>query len=83
MNKKNKYCLIFCLYIFIMFFIPTDYMPSYAADNAINNCYDAEKEETRADSIITYYKVIYGNTYYRRWNETKGYWVDPDWIPLF
>lgn len=33
-----------------------------------------------ADVIVTKFRVINGVTQYRRWNETKGYWVDSDWI---
>ena len=33
-----------------------------------------------ADVIVTKYRVKNGQVQYRRWNETKGYWVDSDWI---
>ena len=33
-----------------------------------------------ADVIVRKYRVINGVTQYRRWNATKGYWVDSDWI---
>lgn len=33
-----------------------------------------------ADVIVTKFRVVNGVTQYRRWNETKGYWVDSDWI---
>lgn len=46
-------------------------------DNILLN----EKFETYADSIVTKYKLINSKLYYRRWNETKGYWVDSEWIP--
>ncbi len=37
-------------------------------------------EIQRADIIVTKYR-IYNNVFqYRRWNETREYWVDPDWI---
>lgn len=35
-----------------------------------------------ADVIVRKYRVINGVTQYRRWNETKGYWVDSEWLPL-
>lgn len=35
-----------------------------------------------ADVIETKFRVINGVTQYRRWNKTKGYWVDSDWITL-
>ncbi|MDE5823154.1 MAG: hypothetical protein K2H91_00490 [Lachnospiraceae bacterium] len=34
-----------------------------------------------ADSIVTKCKLINAKLYYRRWNETKEYWIDSDWIP--
>ncbi|RKJ78978.1 hypothetical protein D7X33_09075 [Butyricicoccus sp. 1XD8-22] len=35
-----------------------------------------------ADEIITKFRRYNGVIQYRRWNATKGYWVDPDWIDL-
>ena len=28
------------------------------------------------------YRVHQGKRQYRRWNETEGVWVDPDWIDM-
>lgn len=36
----------------------------------------------RADVIIYKTRIYQGREQYRRWNETRGYWVDPDWIDL-
>ena len=36
--------------------------------------------QTRADVIVRYYRVHNGRLQYRRYNETRGYWVDPKWI---
>ncbi len=30
-----------------------------------------------ADVIIYRYRIANGKKQYRRWNETRGYWVDP------
>ena len=35
-----------------------------------------------ADIIETKFRVVGGVTQYRRWNKTKGYWVDSEWIPV-
>lgn len=35
---------------------------------------------TRADVIVYKWREYYGKIQYRRWNETRGYWVDPYWI---
>jgi len=33
-----------------------------------------------ADEIETKWRVSLGRLQYRRWNVTRGYWVDPEWI---
>ena len=40
--------------------------------------------EPRADVIVTKhrYDPTTGKWQYRRWNETKGCWVDPEWIDI-
>ena len=35
-----------------------------------------------ADKIILRTRIHNGITQYRHWNETKGCWVEPDWIDL-
>lgn len=40
----------------------------------------AQDEEGRiADEIIMKYRYLNGHVQCRRWNATKGYWVDPYW----
>lgn len=34
----------------------------------------------RSDVIVKRIRVNKGVLQYRRWNETRGCWVDPDWI---
>lgn len=36
----------------------------------------------RADNITTYYRTYNGKLQKRRWNVTRGYWVDADWITI-
>ena len=44
---------------------------------------DAEIEP-HADVIVVKYRYdpVTGQWQFRRWNETKGCWVDPEWIDL-
>lgn len=35
-----------------------------------------------ADIIETKYRLNHGKAQYRRWNSTKGCWVDPEWMDL-
>ena len=40
----------------------------------------SEETSRVSDLIETKYRYHNGHVQYRRWNSTKGYWVDPDWI---
>lgn len=43
----------------------------------------AEEITPRADQIYWRYRVLDdGTVQKRRWNATKGYWVDPHWITV-
>lgn len=33
-----------------------------------------------ADKIVMKFRIYNGKHQYRHWNETRGYWVEPDWI---
>lgn len=35
-----------------------------------------------ADEIVTKFRMLNGHLQYRRWNQTRGYWVDKKWIDL-
>ena len=35
-----------------------------------------------ADEIVTKFRMLNGHLQYRRWNQTRGYWVDKYWITL-
>ena len=35
-----------------------------------------------ADVIVTKYRMYEGKLQKRRWNETRGFWVDPYWITI-
>lgn len=35
-----------------------------------------------ADVIVNKYRIYGGKLQKRRWNETRGYWVDPYWITI-
>ncbi len=39
-----------------------------------------ESISPRRDDIIVKYRMYNGKLQYRRWNQTTGTWVDPDWI---
>ena len=33
-----------------------------------------------ADKIVVKLRIYQGKKQYRHWNETRGYWIEPDWI---
>lgn len=44
---------------------------------------EAAEIEPRADVVYWIFrKLSDGTIQKRRWNETRGYWVDPDWIDI-
>lgn len=51
-----------------------------AAANAQTAQVNATQITPRADVIVLKTRLYKGKPQYRRWNETRGYWVDPDWI---
>ena len=71
--------LIIILLIVLSLF--TACLPAYAAEAEAPETSASESVvEPRADVIVYKYRVYNGVPQYRRWNETRGYWVDPYWI---
>lgn len=57
-------------------------LPAYAAAPDNSETSQAQAGTARIDVIVIKYRLHNGVVQYRRWNETWGYWVDPDWIDL-
>lgn len=55
-----------------------------ASDNTIsaNDYVTIDTIQPRSSVIVRVYRIYNGRPQYRRWNETKGCWVDPAWINL-
>lgn len=48
--------------------------------NPVSTQITNEFAEPRSDTIETKYRLSpAGRLEYRRWNATKGYWIDPEW----
>lgn len=57
---------------------PTDITPPTAGTYKVN-----PPDEPQIDQIETKFRTtVDGRIQYRRWNATRGYWVDPYWIDL-
>lgn len=72
---------IFILFVFsVMIFSPVVNIRAAECTGAYQTMSTNVSIEPRADVIVTKFRVINGVVQYRRWNETKGVWVDDDWI---
>lgn len=57
---------------------------TYASElNISNKSLDvSESQYFTSDVIVEKYRLYKGKLQYRRWNETKRYWVDSEWIDV-
>ena len=77
----KKIVCAFCAMIMISAFVPV----SYAAERLPTTPSSTSSESEivpHADVIVYAYRIYNGVQQYRRWNETRGYWVDPYWIDV-
>ena len=71
--------LMFLSLIFAMTISPVQNVSVYGY-NAILQSNSEMAMAPRADVIVEKLRINNGVLQYRRWNQTRGYWVDPDWI---
>ncbi len=77
--KKTITHFMFNIFVFLLVFtaMPTTF--SFANITPVN--VHASEISPRADQIYWRYRTLSDGTIQkRRWNATKGYWVDPHWI---
>ena len=70
--------LICCLLIFAASMIFPYTAQAYTTDQPAPN--SVVTIQPRADVIVVKFRYNNGVLQCRRWNETRGYWVDPYWI---
>lgn len=79
--KKKVLILLLGVMMGNLIFIPQ--ATAIDISNSVRVCYEENNDiQTRADVIITKYRVHNGKQQYRRWNRTMGYWVDSSWIDI-
>ena len=71
MKKIKKLLLLFTLTISL-----SSVLPVYAAEDPALEVYS----EDRIEYKFRYYN---GVLQYRRWNATKGYWIDATWLNVY
>ncbi len=74
--------LIVCAYAICVQTTATAY--AFSDTNVIDTpCLTETQEVTPyADVIVLKTRIHNGKAQYRHWNETRGYWVEDDWIDI-
>jgi len=74
--------LVIVLLTVVMMVIPSSVV--MAQNNITDIGYYSQNDNNipsfRADVIVTKFRNYAGKLQYRRWNNTRGYWVDSYWI---
>lgn len=80
-NKKIKRFLVSAgLLIATVLVNPISVVPMAAAPVEVQAA-EIPTVEPQVDEIVWRFRVLSnGQRQKRRWNATRGYWVDPDWI---
>ena len=81
---KKRILMALFLSCFMVSMLPVSYASGYSlaeVPTCIGNSGDSSIVPF-ADVIVYKYRLLNGKQQYRRWNATRGYWVDPYWIDL-
>lgn len=77
--------------LFVSLFMLTLSIPTFAAEATTPSTPDTTTLSSGeddygvmpiADVLVWYYKSDGVDLYMRQWNETRGYWVSPEWIKI-
>ena len=75
MKMFKKTALVFIMVLTVLFSSTVYAVPAIASVG------ETEEAGTYSQDVVEYiYRVYNGVLQYRRWNATKGIWVDPAWI---
>ena len=82
MNKKIRYMAVALVLALMCCASPLNLSVAYADELVAmeENIVFKEAYNIQADVIVRYYRMHNGHLQYRRYNETRGYWVDSHWI---
>lgn len=69
-----------CVATLMAILIPSSYAAELSPMPALTESTDGGIIVPYADVIVYKYRLNNGKFQYRRWNETRGYWVDPYWM---
>ena len=84
MKKKILIAAAICASLFVI--VPTGYVSAAEVETEsipqTQNAFDNIAIAPYKDVIETKFRSYKNKVQYRRWNATRGYWVDKDWITL-
>ena len=84
MKKKILIAAAICASLFVV--VPTGYVSAAEIETEsipqTQSAYDNIAIAPYKDVIVTKFRVYKDKLQYRRWNATRGYWVDKKWIDL-
>jgi len=83
---------VLCSLVGVMLLLSVTLLPIEAYSTVEDTVIVLQKDDglitINADVIVSVFRIYYDSVYpngvvqVRRWNETRGYWVDPDWINI-
>lgn len=80
--KFIKY-IFFYMIVICCLFIPVTTYAQVIDEYQINKMgFEEEAGVYSSDEIRYYYRVVDGVLQYRRWNLTRGYWIDATWLDM-
>lgn len=77
--KKLLFCALGAMVIMVTA-VPTAFAANISQIPTPQN--SASTITPYADVIVYQYRIYNGKYQYRRWNETRGYWVDSKWLDV-
>lgn len=72
---------ILCVWIVALCICTSMSIQAFAMETSVSDT-GSSTVSPCADVIVFKYRISNGVYQYRRWNQTQGYWVDPEWIDM-
>ena len=82
---KKSFAILFTLTLLVSVVVPTSastVMVAEVTESTIVKAASGIIMTPYADVIVVKTRIYNGRRQYRRWNETRGYWVDANWINM-
>ncbi len=82
-TNSNRFKQTIRVFVFAVSFFSVSFMGTFPLKSQAFSPSSVSSSSIQAtDTIVTKFRVHNGKQQYRRWNQTRACWVDPDWIDL-